>query len=219
MPLGTSTAEPTTSVSQTTSEQTVQAVETVAEEKALNIPDITLVVEDGTGLPNANSYCDLDFAIEYCTMKGYADWLKLSDDEQKVFIIRGTEFVDNFYNWKGIRHRQSQSMAFPRDEIYDDDKYPVNGIPEKLKKACIEAAFLNATSGTSTLFSTKDENGGIKKQKVDTLEVEYFGNQKSGSASDVDYTTIYDVLNKLLKGLYKTKDETSFVCTRAMWGW
>ena len=219
MPLGTTTTESTTSVTQTTTEQTVQTVETVSEEKELNIPDITLVVEDGTGLPNANSYCDLDFAIEYCTMKGYTDWLKLSDSEQKVFIIRGTEFVDNFYNWKGIRHKQSQSMSFPRDEIYDDDKYPVNGIPERLKKACIEAAFLNSSSGTSTLFSTKDENGGIKKQKVDTLEVEYFGNQKSGDSSSVDYTTIYDVLNKLLKGLYKTKDESSHVCTRAMWGW
>lgn len=219
MPLGgnTSTTEQTTP-SQTA--ETTSVVEEVAEEEeVLNIPDITLVVENGTGLPDANSYCDLDYAVEYCTMKGYTDWLKLSENQQKIFIIRGTEFVDNFYTWKGIRHRQSQSMAFPRDDIYDDDRYPVDGIPDKLKKACIEAAFLNASSSANTLFSTKDENGKVKKQKVDTLEVEYFNAEQSGlSAADVDYKTIYDILNKLLKGLYKTGDDTNHVCTRAIWG-
>ena len=218
MPLGgnTSTTEQTTP-SQTA--DTTSVVEEVAEEEeVLNIPDITLVVENGTGLPDANSYCDLDYAVEYCTMKGYTDWLKLSENQQKIFIIRGTEFVDNFYTWKGIRHRQSQSMAFPRDDIYDDDRYPVDGIPDKLKKACIEAAFLNASSSANTLFSTKDENGKVKKQKVDTLEVEYFNAEQSGlSAADVDYKTIYDILNKLLKGLYKTGDDANHVCTRAIW--
>lgn len=218
MPLGgnTSTTEQTTP-SQTA--ETTSVVEEVAEEEeVLNIPDITLVVENGTGLPDANSYCDLDYAVEYCTMKGYTDWLKLPENQQKIFIIRGTEFVDNFYTWKGIRHRQSQSMAFPRDDIYDDDRYPVDGIPDKLKKACIEAAFLNASSSANTLFSTKDENGKVKKQKVDTLEVEYFNAEQSGlSAADVDYKTIYDILNKLLKGLYKTGDDANHVCTRAIW--
>ena len=215
MPLGgnTSTTEQTTS-----SQNTETTQSEVTEEEVLNIPDITLVVEDGTGRSDANSYCDLDFALEYCVMKGYSNWLTLSENEQKVFIIRGTEFVDNFFTWKGIRHTQSQSMAFPRDEIYDDDRYPVNGIPDRLKKACIEAAFLNASSGSDTLFVTKDENGKVKKQKVDSLEVEYFSTQQNNEkASTVDYTSIYDILNKLLKGLYKTKDASGSVCTRAIW--
>ena len=218
MPLGGNTST-TEQITPSQTAETTSVVEEVAEEEeVLNIPDITLVVENGTGLPDANSYCDLDYAVEYCTMKGYTDWLKLSENQQKIFIIRGTEFVDNFYTWKGIRHRQSQSMAFPRDDIYDDDRYPVDGIPDKLKKACIEAAFLNASSSANTLFSTKDDNGKVKKQKVDTLEVEYFNAEQSGlSAADVDYKTIYDILNKLLKGLYKTGDDANHVCTRAIW--
>lgn len=213
MPLGENTS------SGQTSSQTTETVDVVDEVKNQNIPEINLVVENGTGLSNANSYCNLDYALEYCTMKGYTNWQTLSEDEQKIFIIRGTEFVDNFFNWKGVRYRQSQSMAFPRDNLYDEDRYPVIGIPDKLKKACLEAAFLNASSGSDTLFSVKDENGDIKKQKVDSLEVEYFGNQSNVSSQSVNYTTIYDVLNKLLKGLYKTKDEGSHICTRAVYGW
>ena len=217
MPLGSNTNTNTTS--QETAQVLTAAVEEVSEEVVNdNLPDVNLIVEDGSGLPNANSYCDLDYALEYCTNKGYTSWLSLSEAEQKVFIIRGTEFVDNFYMWKGRKGKGSQALSFPRLDLYDDDRYLVNGIPDKLKKACLEAAFLNSTSGADTLFTTKDENGAIKRQKVDSLEVEYFSNQQSETnLNAVDYTTIYDILNKLLKGLYKEKGDGGSVCTRAIW--
>ena len=217
MPLGGNTS--TTQTTSQTVETTTQVVEeTVSENVVQNIPDISFVVEDGTGLPNANSYCDLDYALEYCVSKGYTNWLTLTEDMQKIYIIRGTEFVDNFYNWKGRRGSQSQSMAFPRLDLFDEDHYEIRGVPDKLKKACIEAAFLNSSSGSDTLFTTKDENGAIKRQKVDSLEVEYFSNQQNETnINAVDYTTIYDILNKLLKGLYKEKGDGGSVCTRAVW--
>ena len=216
MPLGSNT---NTTVTSQETVQTVQTVEEVTEEVVnSNLPDVNLIVEDGSGLPNANSYCDLDFALEYCTNKGYTSWLSLSENEQKVFIIRGTEFIDNFFNWKGRKGKGSQALSFPRLDLYDDDHYLICGIPDKLKKACLEAAFLNSTSGADTLFTTKDENGAIKRQKVDSLEVEYFSNQQNETNTNaVDYTTIYDILNKLLKGLYKEKGDEGSVCTRAIW--
>lgn len=198
-------------------EEPVVATETPEEE--LNLPSVEIIVEDGSGISDSNVYCDLDYALEYCVKKGYSSWIDLSEDEQKIFLIRGTEFVDNFYEWKGrTKKGQFQSLAFPREEIYDDRGFELVGIPNKLKRACIEAAFLNSESGTDTLFTTKDENGNIKKQKVDALEVEYFNKSESSNTNTVDYTSIYDVLNKLLKGLYKD-GETSKVCTRAIWGY
>lgn len=216
MPLGSNTN--TTAESQITA--TAETVEEVVTEEVANdnLPDVNLIVENGSGLPNANSYCDLDYALEYCTMKGYTSWQSLSETEQKVFIIRGTEFVDNFYNWRGRKGTGGQALSFPRIDLYDDDQYLIHGIPEKLKKACLEAAFLNSASGSDTLFTTKDENGAIKRQKVDSLEVEYFSNQQNETnLNNVDYTSIYDILNKLLKGLYKEKGATGSVCTKAIW--
>lgn len=216
MPLGNDTD--TTPTSQTETTQQTTAEEITEETVKTNLPDVNLIVEDGTGLPDSNSYCDLDYALEYCTMKGYTSWQSLSENEQKVFIIRGTEFVDNFFNWRGRKGKGSQALSFPRIDVYDDDQYLIHGIPEKLKKACLEAAFLNSTSGSDTLFATKDENGAIKRQKVDSLEVEYFSNQQNETNFNaVDYTSIYDILNKLLKGLYMEKGATGSVCTRAIW--
>lgn len=218
MPLFSDTSESTDTTEETTTETTESSTTETTTES--NIPSVELIVEDGSGVDNANSYVDLDFALEYCTMKGYSDWLDLTDDEQKIYLIRGTEFVDNYYTWKGVRKYKTQSLSFPREELYDLDRYRVDGIPVALKKACIEAAWLNAESGTDTLFSTADENGDIKRQKVDSLEVEYFSSSESSNSSSVDYTSIYDILNKLLKGLYKTSDDNSVVCTRVIHtGW
>lgn len=218
MPLGNlddDDEETTTTTNTSTTDETTTTEET-------NLPDVSFVIEDGSGVEDANSYCDLDFALEYAVMKGYDSWTSLTENQQKIFLIRGTEFVDNFYTWKGRKRSQFQGLSFPRIELYDSDRFEVRGIPTALKKACIEAAYLNSTSSATTLFSTKDENGAIKRQKVDSLEVEYFSNSESNSGSDsssssVDYTSIYDILNKLLKGLYRTSDEAVGISTKVYW--
>lgn len=221
MPLFSNTeSSSTTTETQTSTENSSTSSVSTSETTESNLPSIELIIENGNGIVNANSYVDLDFALEYCTMKGYSDWANLSEDEQKIYLIRGTEFVDNYYTWKGFRRYKNQALSFPREDLFDLDRYKVDDIPTALKKACIEAAWLNTESGVDTLFSTSDENGNVKRQKVDSLEVEYFSQSESSSSSSVDYTSIYDILNKLLKGLYKTADDNSAICTRVVHtGW
>ena len=92
----------------------------------------------------------------------------------------------------------------------------MDGIPLALKKACYEAAFLNVngTNIKSGLFTTKDSNGDVKRKKVDVLEVEYFEGETSTS---VDYTSIYEILNNFLTGLYKTDSDTATCNVGAVW--
>lgn len=191
----------------------VEEEETIVENK--NLPEVTLIVEDGSGISDSNSYCDLDFALEYCVNHGYTAWLDMTEDEQKTYLIKGTSFVDNFYNWKGYKRTSIQSLEFPRNGLIDNNKTEVLGIPNNLKKACIEAAFINASSEANNLFVEKDANGAIKRQKVDELEVEYFKSSEEEMLEE-EYKTTYQVLNKLLKGLYKENDMGS-VCTKAIW--
>lgn len=191
-----------------------EETEVIEEEK--NLPEVNLIVEDGSGISDSNSYCDLDFALEYCVNHGYTSWFDMTEDEQKVYLIKGTSFVDNFYEWKGLKRTSIQSLEFPRIELIDNNKTEILGIPNNLKKAVIEAAFINASSESDNLFVTKDENGAIKRQKVDELEVEYFSDSESSLSTEDEYKTTYQVLNKLLKGLYKER-EMSSVCTKAIW--
>lgn len=190
-----------------------EETEVVEEEK--NLPEVTLIVEDGSGISDSNSYCDLDFALEYCVNHGYTSWIDMTEDEQKVYLIKGTSFVDNFYEWKGYKRTSVQSLEFPRNGLIDNNRTEILGIPNNLKKAVIEAGFINYSSEVDNLFVSRDENGAIKRQKVDELEVEYFGESETAEA-EAEYKTTYQVLNKLLKGLYKEK-EMSSVCTKAIW--
>lgn len=193
----------------------VEEEQVIEEEK--NLPEVTLIVEDGSGISDSNSYCDLDFALEYCVNHGYTSWIDMTEDEQKVYLIKGTSFVDNFYEWKGYKRTSVQSLEFPRNGLIDNNKTEILGIPNNLKKAVIEAAFINLSSEVDNLFVSRDENGAIKRQKVDELEVEYFG-ESEVTETEAEYKTTYQVLNKLLKGLYKEK-EMSSVCTKAIWRW
>lgn len=191
----------------------VEEEQVIEEEK--NLPEVTLIVEDGSGISDSNSYCDLDFALEYCVNHGYTSWIDMTEDEQKVYLIKGTSFVDNFYEWKGYKRTSVQSLEFPRNGLIDNNRTEILGIPNNLKKAVIEAAFINLSSEVDNLFVSRDENGAIKRQKVDELEVEYFGESETAEA-EAEYKTTYQVLNKLLKGLYKER-EISSVCTKAIW--
>ena len=47
----------------------VEEEQVIEEEK--NLPEVNLIVEDGSGISDSNSYCDLDFALEYCVNHGY----------------------------------------------------------------------------------------------------------------------------------------------------
>ena len=191
----------------------VEEEQVIEEEK--NLPEVNLIVEDGSGISDSNSYCDLDFALEYCVNHGYTSWIDMTEDEQKVYLIKGTSFVDNFYEWKGYKRTSVQSLESPRNGLIDNNRTEILGIPNNLKKAVIEAAFINLSSEVDNLFVSRDENGAIKRQKVDELEVEYFGESETAEA-EAEYKTTYQVLNKLLKGLYKEK-EMSSVCTKAIW--
>lgn len=193
----------------------VEEEQVIEEEK--NLPEVTLIVEDGSGISDSNSYCDLDFALEYCVNHGYTSWIDMTEEEQKVYLIKGTSFVDNFYEWKGYKRTSVQSLEFPRNGLIDNNKTEILGIPNNLKKAVIEAGFINYSSEVDNLFVSRDENGAIKRQKVDELEVEYFG-ESEATETEAEYKTTYQVLNKLLKGLYKEK-EMSSVCTKAIWRW
>lgn len=173
---------------------------------------IEYIVEDGSCVPNANSYLTLEEANQYQANKNRSDWLALSDIEKQASLIKATQYVDELFTWKGRRKYESQNLAFPRVRIRDLDGFEVKGIPRRLKDAICEAAFYGFSS-SSELFVTHDTNGAIKKQKVDVIEVEYFSDEDK----TLDAISQYASLNSLLKGLYEPKESLSSVNTRVHW--
>ena len=166
--------------------------------------DVNLIVENGTCVTGANSYISLTDADTYMKNAGHSTWSALDENTRKSCLINGTLYIDHIYSkygWYGVRKYPKQELCFPRVEIVDSDGVDLDGqIPEVLKKAVCEAAFI---ATTVSLFSTKDANGAVKRVKIDVIEKEFFEN--STNTNTVDYISPYEILDALLAGLYRTK--------------
>jgi hypothetical protein len=175
---------------------------------------VTLIIEDGTGIANANSYFAASYVDAYALAHGYSAWDGLDDDPKAVAIIQCTAFIDSTFPWYGRKNSQTQGLKWPRNSgrplpssgfpptsfipLRDPDGFDIVGIPAVLQEACAEAAYL-ASQGT-TLHQDRDPLGKITKKVTGSIEKDY--QEESPNLRPIP-PSIFDVLNKLLAGLYR----------------
>lgn len=134
---------------------------------------IDLIVEDGTGLADANSYVSLDDAGAYFAARLNTSWAAKTDDERASALIQATQYLDARYTFRGAPVADGQALAWPRYNRglpgYD---WPV----KRLKDACCEVA-LRAAAGA--LF-TDQEASIVTSEKVGDIAVTYAEGQRNG---------------------------------------
>lgn len=131
-----------------------------------------LVVEDQTGLPNANCYVSVKEFTDFAELNGIA-YDDKDEDELAIFIVKATNFIDSFETQMiGKRLNPEQALAFPRIKTKSCSGSMYLYDMRNLKKAlfyCVEAQ----CSGFSLLPISVSKDDIIKKEKIDTLEVQY----------------------------------------------
>jgi hypothetical protein len=160
---------------------------------------VALLVEDGAGIPDANAYISIPYASQYFRNKRLEAWEALTVDEQEGAIISGTQLVDISFKWKGARKTLEQGLNWPRAGIALDG-FPIEGVPVMVKKASAEAAYLSMTN--DSLYSDENDKKVIS-EKVDIIAVTYASAKESGAA------TKFEVLDKILRGLYIVEPASS----------
>lgn len=70
-----------------------------------------IIVEDGTGRPDANSFVPLEKLVFYRNYYGFP--LPATENEQKALLLRAAADM-NAMEWKGAKTRDTQAMAWPR---------------------------------------------------------------------------------------------------------
>ncbi len=113
---------------------------------------MALIVEDGTGLSNAESYISVEDADEYFTSKrGPAstyevtgDWLHedITDAVKEACLRWATKLLDKHWAWDGDKSTSGQKLRWPRTYAEDDegDDLPGDELPEDLVYATAEMA-------------------------------------------------------------------------------
>jgi hypothetical protein len=154
---------------------------------------VALIVEDGAGVPGANAYINPAYADEYFTGERLSEWEALKPEEREAAVIGATAYVDIAFEWYGNRGALEQNLGWPRSGV-SFEGFPVKGVPPQVRKATAEAAWLVLEG--EELFPT-DGGAEIAAEQVDVIKVTYREPARRAASR-------FEVLNKLLRGLYKT---------------
>lgn len=154
-----------------------------------------MIVEDGTGLTDSNSYVSVVFADDYFSARGISGWTELSAEKKEQALIRATEYIDNVFQWCGKKATPEQALRFPRVNLRDYEGQELTGVPTCLKQAVCDASLIVA--GGAELFETSDVNGDVVSETITSLSFTY-----SKTERKVTSRTLYDSINTKLRGLF-----------------
>jgi hypothetical protein len=146
---------------------------------------MAIIVEDGTGKTDSNSYVSEAEFTTYANNRGLSNTGSIS-----TLLFTSMDYIEQ-QCFKGLKNTQDQALQWPRSSAWlDGFLLPNDEIPTLLKEAQIEVA-LGVDAGNNPL-ETQDR--ATKKEKVDVIEVEYMD-----GARDTTYLAAAEAkLSKLL---------------------
>jgi hypothetical protein len=132
-----------------------------------------IVQNDSGNVAGANAYITVDELKAYHDDRGndYSDYA--TGDLEKA-IVRATDFIDERWDYQGEKLNSTQSTSWPRRDVYVDDLL-VTGIPDDVKEACAEYAFISAGGTELDPAPAVDSRNQViqrKREKVGPLEEE-----------------------------------------------
>lgn len=106
---------------------------------------MALIVEDGTGMADANSYESVENADAYFSARGITAWSG-NGPVKEAALIAATEYVD--IRWRGklkgeLQFPDTQALLFPRINVYDEEGRLLSGTPKELRFATCEYALIS----------------------------------------------------------------------------
>lgn len=156
---------------------------------------ITLAVEDGTGLADANCYCNLAFLETHAEYSG--DDISSYTDEQKnsAIYVAANKYIDRLHEFDGNKVNDDQGMKLYTDLVSFDDA------SKDIMQANAEAAILQLKGFLFVSAETQSASGDVKvlATELDVLKksTEYFEN--TSITTKYNTSTIDALLKQYLK--------------------
>ena len=138
----------------------------------------SLVVENGQGLANADSYISVAAADIYHSTFGNTTWFTLNTTQKENALREAAIYMRGVYRlrWKGYRRWITQALDWPRIGVPIDDlgfagilvNVASDIVPTEVQQACAELA-VRAASGELA----PDLDRFTTREKVGPIEVDY----------------------------------------------
>lgn len=136
---------------------------------------VTLVEEDGTGLPTANCFLSVAEADDLLSLNPRSQWGLVDDVTKANLLIWATTLIVERTRWKGYKTYENSGTPWPRMWVRDYDRVcvPDDIVPQKVKRAtALLAEYLATTDPTTT-----NPSANIKTIKADVVELQFDAQQ------------------------------------------
>lgn len=130
---------------------------------------MALVVEDGSGVPDAESYASVALARSYATAHGYT--LPTDDAEVEVLLRKAAQYLEGLREeYQGSRASAEQGLEWPRTGVYlYGFEFPDSDIPGPLARAQCQLA----VEALTTDLQPNSVGPQVLRRKVDVIETQF----------------------------------------------
>lgn len=155
---------------------------------------MSIIVEDGTGLADAEAYCSVAAMRAYCDGRGL-DLTGVTDLRIEQLLRAATDYLFDFTSsWQGQRLTSTQALDWPRTGVYlNGFAQPAAPLPAGLVQASAALAY-KARTGPLVRDTT---SAAVKRLKLGPLEKEYDTATPPGNSTAPRYPDV----NRLLAPL------------------
>lgn len=159
-----------------------------------------MIVEDGSGVANADSYVSLDDAISYCTLRGLT-FAASPSALGEAALIRGSTAIDARYtaSYPGYRKAgRDQGLQWPRAAAYDVGGWLVRDdqIPIEIQYATIEAA-VREFADPNSMMPDLERGGQIESIRAGSVGITY----SATASARTTFSLIDGLLINILSGI------------------
>lgn len=132
-----------------------------------------LIIEDGTGIVDANSYSAIAGATEYHRLRCNSDWADAGEADQVAALIRGTDYLERRWCFLGTVLTDEQRLHFPIESVFYDARGIDVGetVPVQIEEALYEYALRAVTAGDQNILlpDPVTDPGGFVKEKFEKI--------------------------------------------------
>jgi hypothetical protein len=169
---------------------------------------LTLTVEDGTEVVDANTYISMADCSTYNIEVGNYAWSSYAQIDREAAILRAMRWIKGLETkWLGYRTTQTQELAWPRSGMYnlDDVLLGDDVIPEELKDALCEAAWHEITSKDVLNPGLTTSGGGVLEKKVKAGPVESTTKYSAATTTNTEFPAIMAMIEHFMKPVSHTR--------------
>lgn len=162
---------------------------------------MTIIVEDGTGKADAESYATVAQADTHLAARGKTSWAALAEGAKEAALRLATAYMRR-YPWKGQRIVATQALDWPRVGVRVDQFYiESDDVPLGVIQGCIELAYRASTEDLDA-----DLEQQVSSESVGPISVSY----APGSTAAKQYPAVDVLVARYVQG-----NASSFQVVRA----